>query len=200
MTMKFTDGHWHMRPGVTAHCPVHVHEVRAEADALTVYGPTRRLTSRADTVDTALLTVRFSSPMADVIHVQMWHHKHGWVLGQIEKLERRSTLSIDKAYQITNGDEVDFEERISATVAVIGYRDDNNLLQAPRAPFKAGTKVYRAVDKLIMDVLGLKETKAGAYIGMLSGHDIKVFMDINELVQKHASILAKTGGGSTTRW
>jgi DNA helicase HerA-like ATPase len=148
-------------------------------------------------VGTTHFDCNVAQPVEKMDYVQMWHHKHGWVLGQIEKIERRSTLSIDKAYQITDGNDVDFEERISATVAVIGYRDDNNLLQAPRAPFKAGTKVYRAVDKLIMDVLGLKECKAGAYIGMLSGHDIKVYMDINELVQKHASILAKTGGGKS---
>jgi len=73
--MKFTDGHWHMRPGVTAHFPVQVHEVEIEPDALTVYGPTRRLTHRGDTLDLPLLTVRFSSLMTNVIRVQLVHHK-----------------------------------------------------------------------------------------------------------------------------
>lgn len=73
--MKFTDGYWHMRAGVTPHFPVHVHEVEVEPDALTVYGPTRRLTSRGATLNLPLLTVRFSSPMPNVIRVQIVHHK-----------------------------------------------------------------------------------------------------------------------------
>ena len=73
--MKFTDGYWHMRADVTAHFPVHVHEVEVEPDALTVYGPTKRLTQRGDTLNLPLLTVRFSSPMPNVIRVQMVHHK-----------------------------------------------------------------------------------------------------------------------------
>ena len=75
--MKFTNGHWLMRPGVTPYFPVHVHEVEVEPDALTVYGPTRRLTHRGDTIDLSLLTVRFSSPMPNVIRVQIYHHKGG---------------------------------------------------------------------------------------------------------------------------
>ncbi|MCB9008886.1 MAG: alpha-xylosidase [Ardenticatenaceae bacterium] len=73
--MKFTDGYWHFRADVTPYFPVHVHDVETEPDALIVYGTTRRLTQRGDTLNTGLLTVRFSSPMPNVIRVQMWHHK-----------------------------------------------------------------------------------------------------------------------------
>ncbi len=73
--MKFTDGYWHMREGVTPHWPAHVHDVEVEPDALTVYAPTKRLTNRADTLNQALLTIRLSSPMPNAIRVQMWHHK-----------------------------------------------------------------------------------------------------------------------------
>jgi alpha-D-xyloside xylohydrolase len=52
--MKFTDGFWLMRPGVTPIFPVQVHEVEVEPDALTVYGSPRRLTHRADTLDLPL--------------------------------------------------------------------------------------------------------------------------------------------------
>ncbi len=55
--MKFTDGYWHMRAGVTAHFPVQVHEIEVEPDALTIYGPTKRLHSRGDTLNLPLLTV-----------------------------------------------------------------------------------------------------------------------------------------------
>ena len=54
--MKFTAGYWHLRPGVTGYFPVRVHEVEIEPGALTVYGPTRRLTQRGDTLNTPVLT------------------------------------------------------------------------------------------------------------------------------------------------
>lgn len=73
--MKFTDGYWQIRPGVTPHWPVHVHEVIVEPGGLTVYGPTRRLNHRGDTLNQALLTVQFSSPMPNVIRVKLFHHK-----------------------------------------------------------------------------------------------------------------------------
>jgi alpha-D-xyloside xylohydrolase len=73
--MKFTDGYWQLRPGVTPHYPAQVHDVLVEQGALTVYAPEQRLNSRGDTLNIAVLTVRFSSPYPNIIHVQMWHHK-----------------------------------------------------------------------------------------------------------------------------
>ncbi|MCB9099873.1 MAG: alpha-xylosidase [Anaerolineales bacterium] len=73
--MKFTDGYWNMRAGLKAHFPIHVHDIDLEPDALTVYGPTKRLTQRGDILNLPLLTVRFSSPMPNVIRVQLVHHK-----------------------------------------------------------------------------------------------------------------------------
>lgn len=73
--MKFSDGYWQIRPGVTAHYPVQAHSVCVEPDALTAYGPTRRILGRGDTLNCPVLTARFSSPMANVIRVQVYHHK-----------------------------------------------------------------------------------------------------------------------------
>ena len=77
--MKFTDGYWLMRPGVTLYAPVHVHEVEIQEDAgaLVAYGPTKRLAGRGDTLNLPLLTAHFSSPMPNVIRVQLFHHKGG---------------------------------------------------------------------------------------------------------------------------
>ena len=71
--MKFTDGFWGIRAGVTPFYPVHVHEVVVEANGLTVYGATRRINQRGDTLNAALLTVRLTSPMPNVIRVQVSH-------------------------------------------------------------------------------------------------------------------------------
>ncbi|MCB0034963.1 MAG: hypothetical protein KDE51_13110, partial [Anaerolineales bacterium] len=73
--MKFTDGFWHFRPDVTPYFPIHVWDVDVEPDTLVVYGTTKRLTGRGDTLNTGLLTVKFSSPMPDVVRVQIGHHK-----------------------------------------------------------------------------------------------------------------------------
>lgn len=73
--MKFTAGFWEIRPGVTPHYAVHVCDVETTPDTLIVYATTKRLTHRGDTLNIGLLTVRFSSPMADVIRVQIVHHK-----------------------------------------------------------------------------------------------------------------------------
>jgi alpha-D-xyloside xylohydrolase len=73
--MKFTDGYWQMRAGMDPHYAAQVHEVIAEQDALTVYAPVGKLQERGHTVNQPLLTVRFSSPMENVIRAQIVHHK-----------------------------------------------------------------------------------------------------------------------------
>jgi len=73
--MRFTEGLWRTKPGITLYCPVQVYDVDVEPNALTVYGVTKQIRHRVDTLSTPILTVRFSSPMPDVIRVQIYHHK-----------------------------------------------------------------------------------------------------------------------------
>lgn len=68
--MKFTDGNWLIRSGVQPFYPTEAHEIEASADTLTVYA-TRAIRHRGDTLTGPLLTVTFSSPMADVIRVRL---------------------------------------------------------------------------------------------------------------------------------
>ncbi|MBE0696859.1 MAG: alpha-xylosidase, partial [Anaerolineaceae bacterium] len=75
--MKFTDGYWTVREGYKPHFAAQVHEVEIVGDTLTAYGATKKITHRGDTLDQPLITVRFSSPMENVIRVQMFHHKGG---------------------------------------------------------------------------------------------------------------------------
>ena len=106
--MKFTDGFWGIRAGVTPFYPVHVHEVEVEADALTVYGATRRITQRVDTLDAALLTVRLSSPMPNVIRVQLSHFKGVRPLKPAFELKPQPALTVEirddaQAASLTSG-------------------------------------------------------------------------------------------------
>jgi len=71
--VKFTDGYWQLRDDVQARYPAQVYDVTAEADALIVYAPTRKIEHRGDTLNEPLLTVRCTSPAPDVISVSVSH-------------------------------------------------------------------------------------------------------------------------------
>ena len=131
-------------------------------------------------------------------YVQMYHPINGWILGRVDNIERLTNLSLEKANELVNGKDVEIKERLSATITIIGYRDSGGILQYPRTPLRAGDFVYRAQDSLISEVIGIENIKEiGAYVGKLYGHDIPIYLDINKMVQKHVSILAKTGAGKS---
>ncbi len=71
--MKFTDGNWMMRKGVRAFYAGQAYEVETLPDALVVQVPAKRIHNRGNTLDGPLLTVRYSSPLLDVICVQVTH-------------------------------------------------------------------------------------------------------------------------------
>jgi alpha-D-xyloside xylohydrolase len=71
--MKFTDGYWSKQKGIRTFHPVQAYEVATAEDAFTVYAPTRRVLHRGDTLNGAVLTADFSSPMPDVIRIKLTH-------------------------------------------------------------------------------------------------------------------------------
>src|SRR5437868_539911 len=73
--MKFNDGHWRLLPGVQAIYPVTVVDVQVEQDALIVTGYDRAVHHRAAYLDGASIVVRFSSPLPNVIRIQLSHFK-----------------------------------------------------------------------------------------------------------------------------
>lgn len=149
-------------------------------------------------VGTLKFNMVLTAPLEKMEFVQVKHPLHGYVLGQVSEVERRTNLTVDGAESMQKGTPVPIDEKELATVSIIGYRDDRSLLQVPRTPLKAGEVVLRADEELIKDVVGISEHRdAGAYIGLLSGHDVRVELDINLLVQKHVCILSKTGGGKS---
>lgn len=116
-------------------------------------------------------------------YVKVFHIKDGWVLSQVTSL----TKFLD-----------DENEKLVAKASVIGYKDSSGVLRVPKIPFSPGDKIFAADQELISKTLGLGvDPSSGAYIGMLEGTDVKVFLRINNLVSRHASILAKTGSGKS---
>jgi alpha-D-xyloside xylohydrolase len=75
--MKFTNGYWQIRPGVTPHYAAQAYQVKVEDTSLTVYAPTKVVRSRGDTLNLPVITVRYTAPLPNVIRVESWHHKGG---------------------------------------------------------------------------------------------------------------------------
>jgi uncharacterized protein len=123
---------------------------------------------------------------------------HGRVLCQLDDLKRKSDLDLERAGQLQPTDEGTVHENLLGEARIIGYRDDQGVVKLPTMPFRPGAHVFRAEEPLIAEVLGLKHRpNTGAYVGLLRNHQLRVELDINQLVQRHVSVLAKTGGGKS---
>lgn len=126
-------------------------------------------------------------------------HKEGHMLAQVMDIKQHSDLNFEDAAGLISSEELPMiKTKVSAFADVIGYRDKRGLLQSPRTPFDAGSEIVCADENLVRNVLGLNAAKDnGAYIGLLKGHNLPVYLNIDSLVQKHIAILAKTGGGKS---
>ena len=108
-------------------------------------------------------------------YIKIWSELDGWILGRV--------LSI-----------VDANKKI-ATAEILGYKDDRGFLKQPKSTLARDVKVFNADQTFIMDSLGLKS--GGIHLGALEGRNIPVYLRKEELIQKHCSILAKTGSGKS---
>ncbi|MFI5754619.1 alpha-xylosidase [Streptomyces sp. NPDC051569] len=71
--MKFTDGYWQMRPGVTPRYAAEVADAAVTENDVTLYAPVKRVTDRGHTLNSPLLTVKLWSPAEGVIGVRTTH-------------------------------------------------------------------------------------------------------------------------------
>ena len=110
-------------------------------------------------------------------YIKVDHDFYGDVLCQIVELERDTKKTLAKCN-------------------VIGYKDEQGRVRSIRQPFVPGDDVYLADDDFIKEIISL-DTDNGAYIGKLDGKDIKIHLDLEDMLTKHVSILAKTGAGKS---
>lgn len=79
--MKFTDGFWQTRPGVTPLYAAEAYDLVAGQGAggniLTAFAPTTVIAARGDTLNRPMLTVQLSSPLPGVIGVTIEHFQGG---------------------------------------------------------------------------------------------------------------------------
>ncbi|RFA22684.1 alpha-xylosidase [Subtercola boreus] len=71
--MKFSDGFWQMRAGVTPLYAEEAYDLSAGENSLVVSAPTRVIHSRGDTLNRALLTVTLTSPLPNIVGVRIEH-------------------------------------------------------------------------------------------------------------------------------
>jgi alpha-D-xyloside xylohydrolase len=80
--MKFTDGFWQLRPGVTALHAQEAYDVAETSDTpdgpgIVITAPTKVIAGRGDTLNRPVLTTTLSSPAEGVIRVRIAHHTGG---------------------------------------------------------------------------------------------------------------------------
>ncbi|HWS57866.1 MAG TPA: alpha-xylosidase [Actinotalea sp.] len=75
--MKFTDGYWMVREGMTALHPAQAYDIWPDRDAMVVYAPTAPIRARGDVLNRPVVTITYSSPMPDVIRVRIENHVGG---------------------------------------------------------------------------------------------------------------------------
>ncbi len=71
--MKFTDGFWQTRPGVTPLYAQEAYDIVAGEESLTVTAPTKVIASRGDTLNRPTLTVTLTSPLPNIVGVRIEH-------------------------------------------------------------------------------------------------------------------------------
>jgi DNA helicase HerA-like ATPase len=111
-------------------------------------------------------------------------HEQDTYLAQVIQIERE-----------VDGSGGEGEGDLLADAQIVGRRDENGRLTMPSTPPKPETPVREADPELVRSGLNMEDE--GAFMGQLRGLDLPVHLDVNGLVQKHCSILAKTGAGKS---
>lgn len=106
--MKFSNGQWLTKENVTIRSPHHVHDIEQERNAITLYAPCRSIETRGDTLDGPLLTIRLSSPLPDVFHVQISHfqgqYNHGPNFQILAQEIAAKVIETDDAISLVSGE------------------------------------------------------------------------------------------------
>ncbi|MCL2031048.1 MAG: alpha-xylosidase [Oscillospiraceae bacterium] len=105
--MKFTDGFWLAKPGVTVHGCAEIRDAAFDGEKLTVYLSPFPVVHRGQTLAGPLLTLEITAPRPDVLGVKLYHYKNAMpkepsfeLFREPQRLEREET---DGAYTVRAG-------------------------------------------------------------------------------------------------
>ncbi|MEO7017218.1 MAG: alpha-xylosidase [Leifsonia sp.] len=71
--MKFTDGFWQTRPGVSPLYAAEAYDIVAGDESVTITAPTKVIERRGDTLNRPSLTVTLTSPLPNIVGVRIEH-------------------------------------------------------------------------------------------------------------------------------
>ena len=71
--MKFTNGYWMIKDGIEPHFAACAWEAHRQGNELVIYAPEKHINHRGDTLNAQLLTIRYSSPISNIIKVRITH-------------------------------------------------------------------------------------------------------------------------------
>jgi len=75
--MKFTNGYWLLKEGVSTYPCVDVRDVQITPTCITLYAAPAKVVSRGQTLDGPLLTLTFTSPQEGILQTAMTHYWDG---------------------------------------------------------------------------------------------------------------------------
>lgn len=75
--MKFTNGFWLLREGVSLFPAVQLQKVESTRESVRLLFATKKVEHRGQTLNSGLVTVEITSPQPDVMAVRFWHHLGG---------------------------------------------------------------------------------------------------------------------------
>lgn len=93
--MKFSDGYWNLRNGVTLYSPAEARDISSCGQGLTVVAPIKEIHHRGDTLNLPQITTTFFSPLPDCIGVKIVHHKGKVNKGPAFTLNQCPNTSVD---------------------------------------------------------------------------------------------------------
>ena len=120
---------------------------------------------------------------------------HFLVKGDVKKFQYVQVMS-KELYILGQVIEIEKSDESIADCIVLGHRE-SGMLKGLRIPLEPGSEVLEADDEFIQKTLGL-EQKEGALIGTLEDREkLNVILDLNQILTKHVTILAKSGAGKS---
>ena len=75
--MKFSDGYWLLKPGVTAYSCTDIRDIEVKPDCVTMYVTPWKVYSRGQTLEGPLLTLCFTAPHEGVLELSITHFAGG---------------------------------------------------------------------------------------------------------------------------
>lgn len=114
--MKFTDGHWMMKPEMRAFSPAQVVDKKITPEKITLYCSTSPIKHRGQTLNSPMITIEFTAPQQDALRIKAYHFKGGVDNGPHFELKKENQAVLYKptegGIEIKSGDTsaiIDFE-------------------------------------------------------------------------------------------